>query len=157
VRNTRTVEELSHSAENLLDEPVRSAQRRVELRPDANQPAGNRELRLGVQRDDAGKDRLAPARPVLCFVTLPGRISTSIPRRSTPERIHPPTTPHLSSPTSATGLFTSNDRITITRGSEEEMGSGMRFTMHSFKTSMFSLSCAEIGTMGYDSASVPAK
>ena len=62
--------EFAYGAENLPDEPVCAAQRRVDLRPDADQPAGHRELqlvRLGVQRDDPRVDRLAavPTRAVL--------------------------------------------------------------------------------------------
>src|SRR5216684_5319233 len=96
-------------------------------------------------------------RPALSFVTIPGRISTSIPRRNTPVRMDPPATPPLSSSTSAPGLFTSKERITISRGSEvkSRTGIGIRFTMYSFTASMLYLSWAEIGTMGDDSATVP--
>jgi hypothetical protein len=107
-------------------------------------------------REYMGWQRL---RPALSFVTIPGRISTSIPRRNTPMRMDPPATPPLSSSTSAPGLFTSKERITISRGSDvkSRMGIGMHFTMYSFTASMLYLSCAEIGTMGDDSATVPGK
>ena len=96
-------------------------------------------------------------RPELSLVTMPWRISTYIPRRSTPVRIEPPATPPLSSSTSAPGLFTSKERITISHGSEvkSRTGIGIRFTMYSFTASMLYLSCAEMGTMGDDSATVP--
>ena len=44
--------ELVHGPEHLPDETVHAARRRVDLRADADQPAGHRELqlvRLGVQ------------------------------------------------------------------------------------------------------------
>lgn len=96
-------------------------------------------------------------RPALSFVTIPGRISTSCPRRRTPVKIVPPATPPFRSSTSAPGLLTSNDRMTIRRGSEvkSRTGIGMRLTIYSFTASMLYFNCAEIGTMGDASATVP--
>lgn len=46
----------------MADEPVRTALRRIDHRPDTNQPTGHRKLQLillCVERDDATKDRSA--------------------------------------------------------------------------------------------------
>ena len=96
-------------------------------------------------------------RPCASFVTMPGRISTSMPKRRVPVRMDPPATPPLSSSTSAPGLFTSKDRMTMSLGSavKSRTGIGIRFTMYSLTASMLYLSCAEMGTMGDDSATVP--
>ena len=71
--------------------------------------------------------------------------------------MEPPATPPLSSSTSAPGLLTSNDRITIRRGSERKSrtGIGIRLTMYSLTASMLYFSWAEMGTIGDDSATVP--
>ena len=47
--------------------------------------------------------------------------------------------------------------MTISRGSEVKFrdGTGIVFTMYSFTASMLYFSCAEIGTIGEDSATVP--
>jgi hypothetical protein len=83
-------------------------------------------------------------RPMLSFVTIPGRISASIPRRRMPVSTEPPATPPFSSSISAPGLFTLKERITIRRGSEvkSRRGIGMRLTMYSFTTSMLYLRSA---------------
>src|SRR6266550_4339492 len=74
-------------------------------------------------------------------------------------RMEPPATPPLSSSTSAPGLLTSNDRITISLGSEvkSRTGMGMRFTIYSLTASILYLSCAEMGTIGDVSATVPTR
>ena len=71
----------------------------------------------------------------------------------------PPATPPCSSSISAPGLFTSNERMTMSRGDDAKSrtGIGMRVTMYSFTASMLNFSCAEMGTMGDDSATVPAQ
>ena len=63
----------------------------------------------------------------------------------------------MSSSTSLPGLFTSNDRMTIICGGDVKSltGTGIFFTMYSQTASMLYLSCAEIGTIGADSAIVP--
>mmetsp|Transcript_31272 Transcript_31272/g.81985 ORF Transcript_31272/g.81985 Transcript_31272/m.81985 type:complete len:248 (-) Transcript_31272:343-1086(-) len=95
--------------------------------------------------------------PLSSFDTIPGRTSISCPFLSTPRRILPPATPPFSSSTSAPGLFTSNDRITISRGDDvkSRTGTGSLFAMYSQTTSMLYLSWAEIGMTGACSASVP--
>mmetsp|Transcript_2980 Transcript_2980/g.5864 ORF Transcript_2980/g.5864 Transcript_2980/m.5864 type:complete len:213 (-) Transcript_2980:677-1315(-) len=95
--------------------------------------------------------------PSESLVTIPGRTSTSCPTRSTPLRMEPPATPPWMSSTSAPGLFTSNERITIMFGEEvkSRTGTGILLTMYSHTTSMLYLSCAEMGTMGAPSAMVP--
>ena len=72
-------------------------------------------------------------------------------------RMEPPATPPLSSSTSAPGLLTSKDRITIRRGEDmkSRSGMGMRLTMYSFTASILYLSWADMGTIGEDSATVP--
>ena len=71
--------------------------------------------------------------------------------------MEPPATPPLSSSISAPGLFTSKERITISRGVAEKsrIGTGTRFTMYSLTASMLYWSWAEIGTIGAPSATVP--
>lgn len=95
--------------------------------------------------------------PALSFVTMPGLISTSIPSRRTPVRMDPPATPPFSSSTSAPGLLTSKERMTMRRGEEAKsrIGIGIRFTMYSLTASILYFNCADIGTMGDDSATVP--
>uniref|UniRef100_A0A0E9XF51 Uncharacterized protein n=1 Tax=Anguilla anguilla TaxID=7936 RepID=A0A0E9XF51_ANGAN len=95
--------------------------------------------------------------PSWSFDTIPGRTSNSCPTLSTPLRILPPATPPFRSSTSQPGLFTSNDRITMRRGSEVKslMGTGIFFTMYSHTTSMLYFSWAEMGMMGAPSATVP--
>ena len=54
--------QFADGTEHLADETVRAAERRVDLGADADEAAGHGELelvRLGVERDDAGVDRLA--------------------------------------------------------------------------------------------------
>jgi hypothetical protein len=72
-------------------------------------------------------------------------------------RILPPATPPLISSTSKPGLLTSKDRITIILGGEMKFLSGMGifFTIYSHTTSILYFSCAEIGTTGAPSATVP--
>mmetsp|Transcript_17722 Transcript_17722/g.45805 ORF Transcript_17722/g.45805 Transcript_17722/m.45805 type:complete len:208 (+) Transcript_17722:801-1424(+) len=88
---------------------------------------------------------------------MPGRISISSPTLRTPWRIEPPATPPLRSFTSSPGLFTSNDRITIMRGLsvKSRVGIGIFFAMYSATTSTLYFSCAEMGTIGALSATVP--
>ena len=95
--------------------------------------------------------------PSASFFTIPGRTSISWPTFSTPCRMLPPATPPLMSSTSAPGLFTSNDRITIICGGEvkSRIGTGIFLTMYSHTTSMLYLSWAEMGTTGAPSAMVP--
>ena len=95
--------------------------------------------------------------PSSSFVTTPGRISISSPSFRTPVRILPPATPPLSSAISAPGLLTSKDRITMSRGwvVKSRGGIGMRLTIYSLIASILYLSCAEIGIIGADAATVP--
>mmetsp|Transcript_31269 Transcript_31269/g.68394 ORF Transcript_31269/g.68394 Transcript_31269/m.68394 type:complete len:244 (+) Transcript_31269:808-1539(+) len=88
---------------------------------------------------------------------MPGRISISCPRRSTPCRMEPPATPPRSSSTSCPGLFTSKERITIILGwpVKSRTGTGMELVMYSATTSILYRSCAEMGTIGAESATVP--
>ena len=88
---------------------------------------------------------------------IPGRISISCPSLSTPCRIEPPATPPRRSCTSSPGLFTSNERMMIIFGSpvKSRRGTGMWFVMYSATTSMLYRSCAEMGTIGAESATVP--
>eukprot|EP00732_Lithocolla_globosa_P004646 Lithocolla_globosa_v1_NODE_4389_length_1447_cov_46.732759.p3 type:complete len:213 gc:universal NODE_4389_length_1447_cov_46.732759:512-1150(+) len=97
------------------------------------------------------------ARPSLSLETIPGRTSISSPTLRTPIRILPPATPPFRLFTSEPGLFTSNDRITINLGTEEKSrtGMGIFLTMYSHTASMLYLSCAEMGTIGAWSATVP--
>ncbi|EZA59045.1 hypothetical protein X777_15686 [Ooceraea biroi] len=76
---------------------------------------------------------------------------------NTPRRILPPATPPFKSSTSQPGLFTSKDRITISRGSDvkSRIGTGIFFVMYSHSTSMLYFNCAEIGIIGAPSATVP--
>lgn len=69
----------------------------------------------------------------------------------------PPATPPFKSSTSQPGLFTSNDRITIRRGNDvkSRIGTGIFFVIYSHRTSILYFSCAEIGTTGAPSATVP--
>jgi hypothetical protein len=76
--------------------------------------------------------------PCASFVTIPGRISTSWPSRRTPVRIEPPATPPLRSSTSAPGLLTSNERMTISRGSEVKSRNRRNFCRMYGKTEGFS-------------------
>jgi hypothetical protein len=95
--------------------------------------------------------------PSASFVTTPGRISISSPNLRTPVRILPPATPPLSSAISAPGLLTSKDRITMRRGAavKSRGGIGIRLTMYSLIASILYLSCAEIGIIGAEDATVP--
>jgi hypothetical protein len=95
--------------------------------------------------------------PSESFVTTPGRISISSPNLRTPVRILPPATPPFSSAISAPGLLTSNDRMTMRRGSlvKSRGGIGIRLTIYSLIASILYLSCAEIGIIGADAATVP--
>jgi hypothetical protein len=72
-------------------------------------------------------------------------------------RILPPATPPLISSTSKPGLLTSKDRITIMLGGDTKFLSGMGifFTIYSHTTSILYFSCADIGTTGAPSATVP--
>jgi hypothetical protein len=60
--------------------------------------------------------------------------------------------------TSAPGLLTSKDRMTMRRGGLVKSlgGMGMRLTRYSHTTSMLSFLTAEMGMMGDESATVPA-
>lgn len=121
--------------------------------------------------------------PSLSFVTIPGRTSISSLTFKTPictliftnlslifsfsflveeggclpRMILPPATPPFKSSTSAPGLLTSKERITIKLGEEVKSltGMGIFFTMYSQITSMLNLSWAEMGIMGAPSATVP--
>lgn len=75
----------------------------------------------------------------------------------TPRIILPPATPPFNSSTSAPGLFTSKDRITINRGEEVKSltGTGIFVQMYSQTTSILYFSWAEIGIIGAFSATVP--
>mmetsp|Transcript_48885 Transcript_48885/g.104361 ORF Transcript_48885/g.104361 Transcript_48885/m.104361 type:complete len:230 (+) Transcript_48885:681-1370(+) len=88
---------------------------------------------------------------------MPGLTSISWPALSTPCRIEPPATPPRNSSASWPGLFTSNERITIIFGSpvKSRTGTGIEFVMYSATTSMLYRSCAEMGTIGALSATVP--
>lgn len=71
----------------------------------------------------------------------------------------PPATPPFKSSTSQPGLFTSKERITINRGSDVKslVGIGI-FSLspsNRHNTSALGFSCAEIGTIGAPSATVP--
>lgn len=72
-------------------------------------------------------------------------------------RMLPPATPPLISSTSKPGLLTSKDRITIIFGGSIKFLSGMGifFTIYSHTTSILYFSCAEMGTTGAPSATVP--
>ena len=69
----------------------------------------------------------------------------------------PPATPPWMSSTSAPGLFTSKDRITIMFAGavKSRTGTGIFLQMYSQTTSMLYLSCAEMGITGAPSAIVP--
>ena len=71
--------------------------------------------------------------------------------------MEPPATPPLSSSTSAPGLLTSKERITINLGDDVKSltGTGILFTIYSHITSMLYFNCADIGTIGDPSATVP--
>ena len=73
--------------------------------------------------------------PSSSFDTTPGLTSISCPDCSTPRRTLPPATPPFRSSTSDPGLFTSNDRITISLGDEVKLRSGIGIlsTTHSQK------------------------
>ena len=72
-------------------------------------------------------------------------------------RMEPPATPPLRSSTSEPGLLTSKERMTIIWGGEvkSRTGTGIFFTMYSHTASTLYLSCAEMGTTGAPSATVP--
>lgn len=76
---------------------------------------------------------------------------------STPCKILPPATPPFRSSTSHPGLLTSKERITIRRGGETKSrtGTGIFFVIYSHNTSILYFNCAEIGTTGAPSATVP--
>mmetsp|Transcript_11030 Transcript_11030/g.39915 ORF Transcript_11030/g.39915 Transcript_11030/m.39915 type:complete len:220 (+) Transcript_11030:299-958(+) len=95
--------------------------------------------------------------PSASLDTIPGRTSISWPTLRTPWRIDPPATPPCTSSTSAPGLFTSNDRITIMFAGDvkSRFGTGIFLQMYSHTTSMLYLSCAEMGMTGAPSAMVP--
>lgn len=81
-------------------------------------------------------------RPSASLVMTPGRTSISCPNRSTPVKIEPPATPPFSSSTSAPGLLTSKERMTISFGEEAKSrgGTGMFLTRYSLIASMLYLS-----------------
>lgn len=117
--------------------------------------------------------------PSASLVTTPGRISISCPSWSsktrqlcgpagkaqqaltlkTPCNRLPPATPPFSSSTSAPGLLTSKDRMTVSRGSalKSRRGTGIVLVMYSLTASMLYLSWADIGTIGAASATVPTE
>jgi hypothetical protein len=72
--------------------------------------------------------------------------------------MEPPATPPVRASTGVPGLFTSKERMTMSRGAEERLrrGTGTCVTMYSFTASMLYFSCAEMGTMGELAATVPA-
>lgn len=76
---------------------------------------------------------------------------------NTPLKILPPATPPLRSSTSHPGLLTSNDRMTINLGADvkSRCGMGIFLVIYSHRTSILYLSCADIGTTGAPSATVP--
>mmetsp|Transcript_20576 Transcript_20576/g.71215 ORF Transcript_20576/g.71215 Transcript_20576/m.71215 type:complete len:223 (-) Transcript_20576:326-994(-) len=96
--------------------------------------------------------------PCASFLTMPGRTSTSSPILRTPWRMEPPATPPLRCSTSSPGLFTSKDRMTMSRGSDAKSraGVGMAWARYSQTASTLYLSTAEMGMMGAASATVPA-
>mmetsp|Transcript_49595 Transcript_49595/g.72492 ORF Transcript_49595/g.72492 Transcript_49595/m.72492 type:complete len:238 (-) Transcript_49595:449-1162(-) len=96
--------------------------------------------------------------PLASLATMPGRTSISSPTRSTPCRMEPPATPPRRPSTLSPGLFTSKDRITISRGTlvKSRTGTGTSLARYSQTTSMLYLSTAETGTTGAASATVPA-
>mmetsp|Transcript_27028 Transcript_27028/g.71160 ORF Transcript_27028/g.71160 Transcript_27028/m.71160 type:complete len:269 (+) Transcript_27028:545-1351(+) len=87
----------------------------------------------------------------------PGRISIRCPRRSTPWVSEPPTTPPMRCSTSWPGLFTLKLRRMYMRAGPARFraGTGIR-AMYSASTSMLHESCADMGTTGDFSATVPA-
>mmetsp|Transcript_13089 Transcript_13089/g.31742 ORF Transcript_13089/g.31742 Transcript_13089/m.31742 type:complete len:363 (+) Transcript_13089:311-1399(+) len=95
--------------------------------------------------------------PSASLLTIPGRTSTSWPILSTPCRIDPPATPPWISSTSAPGLLTSKERMTIILAGDvkSRLGTGIFLQMYSHTTSMLYLSCAEMGITGAPSAMVP--
>mmetsp|Transcript_27562 Transcript_27562/g.64317 ORF Transcript_27562/g.64317 Transcript_27562/m.64317 type:complete len:214 (+) Transcript_27562:917-1558(+) len=95
--------------------------------------------------------------PLATREMIPGRISTSWPTRKTPWRMEPPATPPRNSSASWPGLLTSNERITIILGSpvKSRTGTGIELVMYSATTSMLYPNCAEMGTIGALSATVP--
>ena len=97
--------------------------------------------------------------PSLSLETRPGLTSISWPTVSTPRRILPPATPPFRSSTSHPGLFTSNERMMISRGSDVKslIGMGILLTTYSAITSMLYLSWADMGMTGAPSATVPAR
>mmetsp|Transcript_21382 Transcript_21382/g.72420 ORF Transcript_21382/g.72420 Transcript_21382/m.72420 type:complete len:228 (-) Transcript_21382:269-952(-) len=96
--------------------------------------------------------------PSLSFFTMPGRTSISSPTLSTPWRMEPPATPPLSFSTSSPGLFTSKERMTISRGSEvkSRRGTGTALARYSQTQSTLYFKTAEMGMIGAASATVPA-
>lgn len=71
--------------------------------------------------------------------------------------ILPPATPPLRSLTSAPGLLISNERMTMSRGEDVKSRTGTGIWVHRYSTitSILYFSCAEIGTIGEFSATVP--
>jgi hypothetical protein len=69
----------------------------------------------------------------------------------------PPATPPLSSSTSAPGLLTSKERMTMRRGEEVKSltGTGIFVHIYSHITSILYRNCALMGTIGAPSATVP--
>mmetsp|Transcript_47995 Transcript_47995/g.159057 ORF Transcript_47995/g.159057 Transcript_47995/m.159057 type:complete len:244 (-) Transcript_47995:346-1077(-) len=104
-------------------------------------------------REKSGTHRTPPEAREM----MPGRISISCPTLSTPRRMEPPATPPRSSSASWPGLLTSNERITIMRGwpVKSRTGTGIDCVMYSATTSMLYRSCAEMGMIGAESATVP--
>lgn len=89
---------------------------------------------------------------MIFFTTLSGTLTLR-----TPFKILPPATPPFRSSTSHPGLFTSNDRMMISLGSDIKslIGMGILLTRYSAITSMLYLSWAEMGITGAPSATVP--
>mmetsp|Transcript_3937 Transcript_3937/g.9459 ORF Transcript_3937/g.9459 Transcript_3937/m.9459 type:complete len:366 (-) Transcript_3937:451-1548(-) len=95
--------------------------------------------------------------PSASLLTMPGRTSISCPTLSTPCRMEPPATPPWMSSTSAPGLLTSKERMTIMLGGavKSRLGTGIFLHRYSHTTSMLYLSWALMGITGAPSAMVP--
>ncbi len=174
---------LANSSHDVSEQLVSLAKNGVHERSHTNQTAWHRELEvvaLGKERHDARAQRLAGKLARRVVEDLAGadldlladlvagaqglvRGLAGIPPRrptlKTPLRILPPATPPLSSSTVAPGLLTSNDRMTISRGSVSKLwlGTGILVQMYSLTASMLYFSWAEMGMMGASLATVAGK
>ncbi len=93
----------------------------------------------------------------ICSTRRPGLISISSPVRNTPSEIVPPITPPFNLLGNIPGRLTSNDRATMRRDGLSGSVSGVGITSSSIwiKRSMLIFCCADIGTIGAFSATVP--